>query len=86
MHAVVINVTLNEDEATVEHLRNEIVPQVAQSPGFVAGYWVRLSQTKGTSVIVYESEDAADGAKGRIQLAPGVTLDSAEVGEVVANA
>ena len=87
MHAVVIKVTIDEQEgATVEHLRNEIVPRVAQAPGFVAGYWVRLSETKGTSLVVFESEEAAQGAKERLQLAPGVTLDSAEVGEVVANA
>jgi len=87
MHAVVINVTINEREAAANSLRDEVVPRVSGAPGFVAGYWVDVGDNKGASVIVFESEDAAKGVAGQIQ-APGdfVTFDSVQVGEVVAHA
>jgi hypothetical protein len=90
MHAVVVGVSISGDadpQQVTTQLREEIVPRITQLPGFVAGYWVRLEGgDQGRAVIVFESEDAARGAKEQIQPAPGVTLDSAEVGEVVANA
>jgi len=87
MHAVVINVTINDREAANNSLNNEVVPRVSGAPGFVAGYWVDVGDNKGASVIVFESEDAAKGVAGQIQ-APGdfVTFDSVQVGEVVAHA
>jgi hypothetical protein len=90
MHAVVINVTINDESTATARLREEIVPQVSGTPGFVTGYWVRLSGTKGASTVVFESEDAAQGLASTMRDQPGgdgsVTLDSIEVGEVVANA
>jgi hypothetical protein len=88
MHAVVVAVSVGGDpqEATT-FLRENIVPRVSQLPGFVAGYWVRLeSGNQGRAVIVFESQDAARSASEQIQPAPDVTLDSVDVGEVVANA
>lgn len=90
MHAVVVGVSISGDadgEEVTRHLREEIVPTISQLPGFVGGYWVRLEGAdQGRAVIAFESEDAARGASEKIQPAPGVTLDSVEVGEVVANA
>ena len=90
MHAVVVNVSIGEDadpQAATTHLRENIVPAVSQAPGFVAGYWVRLQEgNQGRATIVFESEDAAQGATGQIQPAPGVTIESLDVGEVVAHA
>lgn len=89
MHAVVVAVTVNDGEAATTHLREEIVPQVSQAPGFVAGYWVRLeSGDGGRSVIVCESENAARDIASQIQPPPdaAITLESVDVGEVVANA
>jgi hypothetical protein len=87
MHAVVLNVTINDRDAARAALRDQVVPQVSGAPGFVAGYWVGLDGGRGTSVVVFESEDAARSAAAQAQ-APGdfVTFDSVEVGEVVANA
>jgi hypothetical protein len=89
MHATITNVTINDEAAGTARLRDEIVPQVSAAPGFVAGYWVRLGN-KGTSVVVFESESAAQGMvdmiRDRPQTDDAVTLDSMEVGEVVANA
>jgi hypothetical protein len=87
MHAVVLNVTVTDADAAVAALRDQVVPQVSGTPGFVAGYWVRLDGGRGTAVVVFESEDAARSAAAEAQ-PPGdlMTFDSIEVGEVVANA
>ncbi len=88
MHAVVVRAALSDDDsASLAELREKVVPMVSQAPGFVAGYWVRLDGEKqGASVIVFESEDNARSAAGQFQPPEGVTLDSIDVGEVVANA
>jgi hypothetical protein len=89
MHAVLTSVTI-KDQATAEgYLREQVVPNAKQAPGFVAGYWVR-DEGEGRGVIVFESEDAARAASERIGEGiggnPGVTLNSVTVGEVVASA
>jgi heme-degrading monooxygenase HmoA len=88
MHAVVVRVTLSEDDsASLNELREQVVPRVSQAPGFVAGYWVRLEGEKqGTSVIVFDSEEHARSAGDQFRPPEGVTLESMEFGEVVANA
>ena len=91
MHAVVVKVSVQDEEPGLEYLRENIVPGVSQAPGFVAGYWVRLEGgDEGNSVVVFESEDAARAAAGRIRESvgsnPGVTIKDVSVGEVVANA
>ena len=90
MHAVVTAVTINNEDAGSARLRDEIVPQISSIPGFVAGYWVRLSGNKVVSIVAFESEDAAQGMVNMIRERPAaddsVSLDSIEAGEVVANA
>ena len=90
MHAVVVNVTINDFEGGQQMLNDEVVPRVKQAPGFVAGYWTRSEDNRGLSMMVFESEDAANGAAQFIQSqAPpsdAVTLDNVEVREVVASA
>lgn len=87
MHAVVVNVTVHDREAATKALEAQVVPRAAQTRGFVAGYWVAKPNGKGTSVVVFESQDAARTAAEQLQ-PPGefVTFDSIEVGEVVAHA
>ena len=87
MHAVVVNVTINDVEGSVAALREQVVPRVSQAPGFVAGYWTRTGNS-GLSLAVWESEEAANKASEMVrQAAPaGVTVDSVEVREVVASA
>lgn len=88
MHAVVVNVTVNDREAATRALNEQVVPGVSSAPGFVRGTWVGLAGGKGTSIVVFESEEAARAAAERAQETPGefVTFDSVEVGEVVASA
>ena len=91
MHAVVTKVSVQDDGSSRKFLQENIVPAVAQAPGFIAGYWVRLEGgDEGNSVVVFESEDAARSAAERVRESvntnPGVTLKDVTVGEVVANA
>ncbi len=91
MHAVVVKVSIQDEEPSLQFLRENIVPGVSQAPGFVAGYWVRLEGgDEGNAVVVFESEDAARAAAEKIREGvgsnPGVTLNDVSVGEVVANA
>jgi hypothetical protein len=87
MHAVVLNVTVTNADAAAAALRDQVVPQVSRTPGFVAVYWVRLDARRGTAVVLFESDDAARSAAAEAQ-PPGdlMTFDSVEVGEVLANA
>ena len=85
MHAVVINVSFTDFAAAKDELGG-LVPRVSSAPGFVAGYWIALSQDKGTSIVVFDSEDSARMLVSTMQGAPSmsVTVDSVDVGEVVA--
>jgi hypothetical protein len=87
MHGVVVKVTIKDEEPAEQALREQVVPRVSQSPGFVAGYWLRKDDS-GLSVIVFESEEAARNASENIQSPDpdAVTVDEVEVREVVANA
>lgn len=87
MHAVVVNVTVNDRDAAQRQLNEQVVPRASQARGFVAGYWVALPDGKGVSVVVFDSQDSARTMAEQLQ-PPGefVTFDSIEVGEVVANA
>ena len=91
MHAVVVKVNIKDLEPAQKMLRDEIVPGVSQAPGFVAGYWTRSDDGgNGMSLVVFESEDAAQGMARQLQEQgtgnDAVELDSVEVREVVANA
>ena len=90
MHAVVVRSTLHDFEQATKVLREEGIPRLSQAPGFVAGEWVRLDETTGTSMLTFESEDAARGAAEMLRANPpggsAITIDSIEVGEVVERA
>jgi hypothetical protein len=90
VHAVVVNVSIKDFERAQRMLNEEVVPRASQAPGFVAGYWTRSDDNRGISMIVFDSEDAANGAAQMIQQGPpdpeGVALEGVEVREVVASA
>ena len=71
----------------MRELREQVVPGVSQAPGFVAGYWTRREGT-GLSMVIFESEEAANAMSERIPsiAQDTVTLESVEVREVVAQA
>ena len=87
MHAVVVRVTINDEDAAKRELQEKVVPGVSQAPGFVAGYWTRKDNT-GLSMLIFESEDAATQvADGMASTLPdAVTLEGSEVRSVAAHA
>lgn len=87
MHAVVVRVTINDPESAETALREQVVPEVSQAPGFVAGYWTR-KDNGGLSMLIFESEKAASDVSDRVrEMVPdAVTLEDVEVREVAAHA
>ena len=88
MHAMVVDVTIKDREVAQRELRDDVVPTVSGVPGFVAGYWIAVSDVRGHSVVVFDSEEAARAAAGRVQeqRRDGVSIDDVQVGEIVAHA
>ena len=84
MHAVVVRSTIEDFEEGRKFLRDEAIPRFSQVPGFVCGYWVKLDDSSGASMIVFETEEAAQAMAEmlRINAPPMVTPTSIEVGEV----
>lgn len=87
MHAIVVRVTVKDQQAGEKALREQVVPRVSGAPGFVAGYWTRRDDT-GLSMLVFESEEAAQAVAGQIESPDpdAVTVEDVELREVVAHA
>jgi hypothetical protein len=85
MYAVVGKSTIEDFDQARKFLREEGIPRLSQAPGFVSGHWVRLGDNSGASLLVFESEEAAQAAAEmfRSNPPPSVTPISLEVGEVV---
>lgn len=90
MHAVVARSTLHDFEKARTILREEGMPRISQAPGFVSAQFVRLNDTTGTSMLTFESEEAATKAAEMLKANPpggeAITIDSIEIGEVVERA
>lgn len=93
MHAVIVNVAIAEGQfdGSRKALRENVVPQVSKAPGFVKGYWTAAPDRRsGTSIVIFKTEsdanNAATNARSQPTPAPGVTLGTVEVREVVAEA
>jgi hypothetical protein len=91
MHAVLLNTTIDPERAGEAQslLATDVVPRVKEAPGLAAAYWMRSDNREhGTSVMIFESEEAARAAADIAQNMPSgelVHLDSIEVREVVAH-
>jgi hypothetical protein len=85
MYAVVARSTIQDFEQARKFLRGEGIPRLSQTPGFVSGHWVRIDESTGASLLVFESEEAAEAAAERLRTspAPTVTPISIEVGEIL---
>jgi hypothetical protein len=88
MHAIIVDVSINDVEQAQRELRERTVPAVSQAPGFVSGYWIEHGEGKGHSVVVFETEEQATAMADRVRSnAPEtVTVDNVSVHEVVAHA
>ena len=87
MHAVVVKVTIQDQEAAHAALHDKVIPQISQAPAFVTGYWTERDNS-GMAMIVFDSEDAATGASKMIPgtVPDSVTLEDVEVREVIGHA
>ncbi len=87
MHAVVVKATLHDSEKATKFLREQVIPSLRQAPGFVGAQWVMLGENSGTSMLTFETEEAARAAAEQLREDPppgdAVTIASAEIGEVV---
>ncbi len=87
MHAVVVRSTLHDFDKATSFLREQTVPRVRQAQGFVSAQWVRLSENSGTSMLTFDSADAAHTAVEQLRSNPppadALTINSVEIGEVV---
>jgi hypothetical protein len=84
MWAVVIDVDISDVAAAVQGVNEQVIPMVREAPGFVSGYWIKLDDTHGTSLAVFESESQARAAvPPEDSPSPGVKLTSIKVGEVI---
>jgi hypothetical protein len=89
MHAIIVRVSISDNEAATRYLHERIVPGISQAPGFVTGHWMQWDDhSKGAAMVIFESEDAASQAKEMIQPPPdeSATIERVAVGEVVAKA
>jgi hypothetical protein len=85
---MVFQVKIHDEDEAKRILDQQIVPGVSSAPGFVAGYWVATADGMGTSVVVFESEEAADraAASGPRPQSDALTVESFTLGPVVAHA
>ncbi len=87
MHAVVARSTIHDSEQAMSFLREQGIPRIKQAPGLVSAQWVRLDETTGTSMLTFETEEAARAAADQLRANPpggdAITVDRIEVGEVV---
>ena len=88
MHAVIVDVSVSDMEQAQQELRERVVPMVSQAPGFLSGFWMVEGDGKGHSVVIFESEEAANRMAEQVRSnAPSaVTIESADVRAVVAHA
>jgi hypothetical protein len=90
--ANLVDVRIEIDSAeALKGLHNEVLPQVKQAPGLVAGYWMGPldGDDEGRSVVVFETEEQAHAAAQMVQEGSspmeGVTIMRVETREVVAH-
>jgi len=92
MYAVVTNVSIapGQFDGAKKALNEQVVPRVKQAQGFVKGFWtIRDDSSQGTSIAVFKTKQDADTALGMVRngpMPPGVTINSAEVRQVIAEA
>jgi hypothetical protein len=61
MHAALVNVTIDPDQApaAANALTHDILPAIRSAPGFLAGYWLEPVDGHGFSFVVFETEEQA---------------------------
>jgi len=89
MHAALVTLTIDADQApaAASALTNDILPRVSSAAGFVAGYWLEPVNSKGFSMVVFETENEARASVPPTAdwTAPGVTIDAVDIRRVAVN-
>jgi hypothetical protein len=90
MHANVVTVEVRDADAGLAMLRDEVIPMIKQAPGFVGGYWWRGEDGDGHALVIFESEEAANGMAERSRATATedgpATMRNVETVEIVASA
>jgi hypothetical protein len=88
MWSAIVDVEVEDSSTSEPQLRDQVIPMVKQSPGFVTGYWMSLDDHKGTSFVVFDTEENARSAAPPVGPGPmpGVTISSVRIARVVGNA
>lgn len=88
MHAVVVHVDITDPDGARQALENEVLPMVSSAPGFVAAYWLAPEDGRGTSFVVFDSEEAATAMaeRARTMTEAPAAVTEARVKEVIAHA
>jgi len=85
MHAVVVEVTLKDEDKARAALSQHVVPGVRQLPGVHGGYWLEPRSGQGLSFVLFDTEqnakDAASTVRDRVP--EFVEVSSVEVREVI---
>ena len=77
MHAVVVNVTINDRAAAESELRDQLVPWASQTPGFVTGYWTIKGACGSPESVTGSKHSAAVALIPRAGISPGPLIPSA---------
>lgn len=93
MHGLVVRVNIESgrEAEAAEFLKATVLPAVKQSPGLVAAYWWQGSEGgQGSSLAVFDSEEAARGAaamasSGQVPMPDYVSMAGADVVEIQAS-
>jgi hypothetical protein len=87
MHAVVVNVTINDPHAAERALHDQLVPRVSQLPGFVTGYWT-IKDNTGLTMLIFETEETATrmSQQAHATVPPAMTFKGVEVRDIAAHA
>jgi hypothetical protein len=71
-HALVMQVELTGSPEEADKLLHEIVVPTAQAqPGFKSGKWLHDGAGSGMGVVVFDTEENAEAAKGVLAPPPG---------------
>ncbi|MES4906294.1 MULTISPECIES: hypothetical protein [unclassified Streptomyces] len=82
MHAALVTLTIDPAQApaAAAALMDDILPRICSAPGFLSGHWLEPVDSRGFSMIVFETEEQARAATPPAAewTAPGVTIESVE--------
>lgn len=85
MYAVVVEVTLKDEDKARAALSQQVVPGVRQLPGVQGGYWLEPKSGQGLSFVIFDSEQNARDAAGTVRerVPEFVNVNSVDVREVI---